>query len=679
MVSILPPPFSHRYNNIHNTKNFKDFNTQSELHKCSDYIQFTQATMDFIRRNKSFVYTLGLRTFVIDVLISNYKLVETVSFIGSPKRAEEWIYLGYAYFRMNNASALTDLCTSFNEHFNGNKKEQIIFIRETLILLIGSVKRTFGIEISSQLDFFEKKLEIENTTANVPLYKLLAYLLTAFALFYRGEINRCESFTLKLKDIAEFQEDQYILASLENIMGILKMKKGEYDNALDLLGIAAIYTEETGVLQNYGMILNNRAAIFSSLGKYDEALELLEKLYTSLKIEDNPLQYLIATVNLGEILTYQNRFKEAEKIVIEAIEVLEKFAFDIAEPYLNMANIQIMKNKEKDAKQYLDKADEVVQKTNDINASLFYDFIVSNYYIKFEDNDELAIIHLKNCLEKAIQTFNYEYVIKSQLFLVDIYLSRFSDDLGMNSYSNIIYYAENVINIAKEQNLPHIETDILLMKGRLELTFGVKDEARKSIERAYTIATNNYYMELRSRAEDLLYELNHQSDIISQAKLEAKNMTQESIHEKYLSFKFLKEAKEIKNKLYGVILLDSGTGIPYYEYYSNEGETKDAVLLTSALSALQMYTNSVFNGMQLKRVKHEEYMFLMDQLSEKDNIILICDRENFKLRLNLSQFKEDLKNSKKVVDNIKAFKKDTDRVMEELILKNFQENLSIQE
>ncbi len=672
MALVLPVPWKHRYPELLEMEEFKQFANEIRLEEKKNILEISKAIKEYTGENKQKRHTTQLRLFIIDVLLSNYYLNECLSFIAEPQNKEEWLYKALCYYRLNNYKAIQDLLHKFQAQYQAQPYEEIGFYQEAMFLLIALVRRSFGFSIVSQLETFYDLVEEEEQEQLLPLYKLLMYSVVSYIYFYRGEIDNCEIIAKKTRYLAEKEEDLYLLAMLENLAGIIAMKRGEYQEALALMELALEYSEKTGVNVDTGRAVNNRAAIYATLGKWQKAYEELQHFY---EIANNPLHKLIAITNIGEVLCYLNRKEEAREKLEEAISIVVEDNLTIAEPYMNMALIHLYEGDQEQVLQNLDEANRILKITNDVNASVYYHYLLAWYKIKFEEKKRDAIKLLKTCLNEALKTYNYEYVIKAQLFLVDIYITDFLITRSIDDYSRIIYYADNIIKISREQNLPHVEADIIIMKGRIDMINGDYDGARERINEGRRIANENYYIEIRSKAEDLLNEINQITSREKKITLKKQELDVPSMQEQYNSFKFIKEAKKIKNNVYATLLVDMRSGVPYYEkYFKKKKETEkeeiDEILVSTTLSAIQMYTDNMMERKtKLSSFSYQNYAILMDTVTNNDNLILICDQETFDIRVKIKNLKHSIMDKKINLDALKKFNKKDHRLDE--LIENF--------
>lgn len=132
-----------------------------------------------------------------------------------------------------------------------------------------------------------------------------------------------ENYNIALKLAADLtgREQRELFAHLNNHIGIIHAKKGEYDDALKYFLSALEVWEEQGHKKRTAMILGNVGTLHSKIGDYDKALEaLLKARQISLSINDR-LRVASSMHNLGDVYRLKGEYRNALNAYQKSLDI----------------------------------------------------------------------------------------------------------------------------------------------------------------------------------------------------------------------------------------------------------------------------------------------------------------------------------------------------------------------
>jgi tetratricopeptide (TPR) repeat protein len=199
----------------------------------------------------------------------------------------------------------------------------------------------------------------------------------ARALIMMDMKDRAEKFYLEAERIAESISDEKELAEVENDLATLLYDLGRYEEAVEKIEKAIKIRERLGDREDFAESLVNAGEIYKKIGEFEIAEDCFreaEKIYRELLEKDKSMVFNLAITlsNYSMLHKMKGRYEEAERLLNESLELmqdLEKkdrdFAQFVATTLKHLGDLhREMKNYER-AREYYEKSRE---KFRDIQA-----------------------------------------------------------------------------------------------------------------------------------------------------------------------------------------------------------------------------------------------------------------------------------------------------------------------
>lgn len=112
-----------------------------------------------------------------------------------------------------------------------------------------------------------------------------------------------------------------LAATITGNIGHVYFSFGQYNNAMECFEHAYDYKMETQHLVSAGDMLGGMAGVFVFQGEYEKGLEFLKRAIRLHRQCNHPRGVVVGTMNLGISNQRMGRFRKAEKLLIEALEL----------------------------------------------------------------------------------------------------------------------------------------------------------------------------------------------------------------------------------------------------------------------------------------------------------------------------------------------------------------------
>jgi tetratricopeptide (TPR) repeat protein len=279
------------------------------------------------------------------------------------------------------------------------------------------------------------------------------------------------------------------------------------------------------------------------------------------------------------------------------------------------------------------------------NASLYY--LRGLLYHQRMNLDD-AIRYLGKCLEMAVETDLFDYVVKSQIQLAAICLKRYRIHGNEKDYYSSLHYSENLIQIAKELELDELWTEALLLRAILRKIAKDVYGARDDLNQARAMAKSTGQDSVEILVEQELQEVRR---LVARAnrkkRLDTNNgdsMMDEAleaipaIFDESLKLEVSRESLEISVELKRLVIMNLSSGLPLYTYSFNGRMGEKGDLVYGFLSALSHLASEVMDspGM-IRSISHEGSTVMMEH-KEAYMAALFASREDFRARQSLQRF-----------------------------------------
>jgi len=194
---------------------------------------------------------------------------------------------------------------------------------ERLKVLIDLIISCMSVSSKKAIKYCEQAVEFQASSSSVE-DRIKSFQLAAKTYMVSGDYKSASKHLIAAKDIAdEFGDpDQIILVSI--FQSEFFLRKGEYQNAVELLEKTV---RKTGEIENgYILVslLNHLGIAYDGLGKYDATLEYYFKALDEIEKSGTRAQCCSTHINIGNTYSKQDEFEKAYQHYTEAMQIAEE-------------------------------------------------------------------------------------------------------------------------------------------------------------------------------------------------------------------------------------------------------------------------------------------------------------------------------------------------------------------
>lgn len=316
-------------------------------------------------------------------------------------------------------------------------------------------------------------------------------MLEAICYTTRGEHKKAqEMFESLFSEVKDFEHSPYYPASLANY-GHTLFYQGEIIKATEQYQKALKESKKRGLPDD--QILNNLALAYNQLGKYSKAIETAKEAIRKKEEKEDWYGWVIAKVNLSTFYSYINNFREAHRMVDEALQFAEYkyFKRELAGAYSAKGAILIREKKVVEAYEILHKSKELLENIGirdilpEVLARLGFVSILLGYNIEARE----IIEKLEEMAEKQESYYYFVWAISLETLLC--------------------YYLEKTYRTLE---ILEKELEILLEFGLYNVYF------QTACLCSYIYAADNQFEEVEKIAKKALEIANQQKNEINRVK-----------------------------------------------------------------------------------------------------------------------------------------------------------------
>ncbi len=169
-------------------------------------------------------------------------------------------------------------------------------------------------------------------------------IVTANAEAQLGELDAAEAHVNQGTGIIQkiYNNNSYLLVSANEVLGLVYYKRGENNNSLAAYSVAI-----ENAIKYFGndsrqeaSLLSNQGVTFQVMGNYAGAEVVLRKSLEIRKkiLGDEHPEYAISLLNLSMVLVMQSRFDEADKLLVNAINIYVKKKLENTSNFISLMN-----------------------------------------------------------------------------------------------------------------------------------------------------------------------------------------------------------------------------------------------------------------------------------------------------------------------------------------------------
>ncbi|MBD3405373.1 MAG: tetratricopeptide repeat protein [Candidatus Lokiarchaeota archaeon] len=478
-------------------------------------------------------------------------------------------------------------------------------------------------------------MEFDNLLETYPEQVEEPIIETMFALYVVGSLlrevgqaNRAKRITDTLEDMAESKNHRMMLALVENLRGNICNLLGEFTEAEDHYLRFQELSEELSFELGLGMALNNLGTLRLNSLRLEEAVEYFEAALAYMKMD---VAKVVSLANLGEIQTILGKYQDAEKHLIEGIQLEEKTKRGIIEVYTWYVILLVKKGNLKKAQEYLKKAEVIaehsekpLQKAAYLHSKGVFEAAMGDFTSAVEVLESVVRLSKKNVA--------FEHLVRSKLELSRVYLKAYHNENNEEYLASSTYHIQDIIQIAGEQGLKALYAEALVIRSDILTIAGKINEAKGDAERVLGIAE---FLE----DERLLQEacLRIEAFEARTRGIEPKKYT--STMDRIAGFKPAGKIKEVPRPLlHAIIALNRSSGLPEYVHYFDTTIEMDSSIIGGFITAINQFSKQMMGlGGLLRSINHEGFTVMMEHSDERI-MTLICNEETFDMRYLLREF-----------------------------------------
>ncbi len=318
--------------------------------------------------------------------------------------AEVFLYYGnYFYYTRNIAKAkvyleranITAKATK-NKHIETLSKIRLLFMDYEAGFDEGVEK-----EFLLMLEETKKEKDYENT---VELLNLLGILNEE-----QNKLQEAARLYLEGLTFSESHNIKHYPAVFRNNLGLIKLYTDQTDDALRDFEKGLELTKKENDRNLASHIEINMCLIYVSKNRLNDALKLFADVINYARVNNHPRELSSAFINLGSAFNNTNRPEMALSYMDSAINVLKHYnlLLELTKAYLGKADVLVGLKRINDARQTLDLADALIDKTAQLDDRATY-YLFLYHLEKAEKNYKTALDNylsyrnLKDSMEKTV-------------------------------------------------------------------------------------------------------------------------------------------------------------------------------------------------------------------------------------------------------------------------------------
>ncbi|MHA1929518.1 MAG: tetratricopeptide repeat protein [Candidatus Thorarchaeota archaeon] len=479
---------------------------------------------------------------------------------------------------------------------------------------------------------FDNMLETYPEQVEDPLTETLFTLYVVGTLLREvGQAGRASRITDTLEGMATKQENRMFLALTENLRGNICNLHGEFKEAEYHYKKMGEISEDLSFRLGLAMSYNNLGTIRANSLRLEEAIEYFEKSYAHFDVDARKKAPL---VNMGEICIMLGRYQEAEKYLQEGVRLEKKTQSGTLEIYTYYSILLTKIGEGKKAADYLKTASKLAETSEQPLQKGAYLLAKGNFEI-FSKDWKGAISSFEEVLKIARQNSMFELLVRSELELARTYLQLFRSVEDNAVLTKAIYHIDDLIQIAKEQELQSLYAEALILRSDIYRIAGKELEAKGDLERAHSIALFAEDGRLQAHAKQRL-------EVVEIPVLDPSTMDEALVNKTIDRMAGFKPAGKLKTVprplLRALVALGRKSGLPEFVHYFDADLEMDSSLLSGFISAITAFSSELMGDRGLLRsINHEGFTVMMEYTDHRI-VTLIADKETFDIRFLLSEF-----------------------------------------
>ncbi|NWF96545.1 MAG: hypothetical protein HXY34_10440, partial [Candidatus Thorarchaeota archaeon] len=399
--------------------------------------------------------------------------------------------------------------------------------------------------------------------------------------------------------------------------------------------------------------------------------DALENFRAAYEIMDTDIGRQASLANMGEIGIHLGRYAEAEDYLARASRLEDKTRKGMIEIYVWQAILMARMQREREASTYLERARKIAdnsEKPLQRGLYLYARGICDSEAGRYSD----AVRSLEKVLRVAKENHVFELMVRAELELSRSYMKAFLDGSNQDALARAAYHLDDLIQIAKEQELQSLYAQSLLLRSQILVLAGKTHEAKGDLERASSVASFVGDTRLIREAEMQMGTL-ATSQIPSPTSIDRSGLARSL--DRATGFRPAGQLKEVpRPDLHVLLTLDRESGLTEFVHRFETDIQMDGILIGGFISAIISFTSHLMGDVGLLRsINHEGFVLLMEYTPRRI-VALIASQESFEIRYLLREFAqryEEAYATTRVSDGIRADEFDrAERMVREIFLQS---------
>jgi tetratricopeptide (TPR) repeat protein len=305
----------------------------------------------------------------------------------------------------------------------------------------------------------------------------------------KGELDTALEYHQKSLQIFEKTGNKQGIAYAFNNIGIIYSSKGELDTALEYYQKSLQKVVEIGNKQDISGLFNNIGNIYMRKGELDTALEYHQKSLQIFEEIENKQDIATAFNNIGDIYSLKGELDTAREYYQKSLQIREGIGnqLDLSLSLFNIIELMLIKNK-KLAKHYLAQL-QLIAKEND-NKVISQRSRLAEALILKSSNRGRLIAKAHDILEIIVQEEIVMFTITrdAMLNLCEILLIEYKNFEEDEILEEALDLLDQLNSKAQEQSSFSLSIESMILKARIKIIHGKFDQARKFLVQANKFA-----------------------------------------------------------------------------------------------------------------------------------------------------------------------------------------------
>jgi CHAT domain-containing protein/tetratricopeptide (TPR) repeat protein len=386
----------------------------------------------------------------IKYLNRDRSLLESIGYAGTERYSQTLLNLSDAYAIIGNytlALLYAKELVNNDALIFGEQDDNYVSSVIHLITLLNMIDDFGEAEKILQITL-RKQMATSTAAANIMLQLGKLYITT-------GQFTKSRKLLEQSIVLLTFDSENYSdnLINAKATLGNLLMSMGKYAEAEELF--EEILAETSPENQNHQSGINNLAVLYQEVGQFDLSEQYLRRLASidSIQIGVSHPEFSITLSNLGIALLEQDKFSEAEALLLASKGILENMAMQNSISYAirlnNLAKLYLKTERYDSAKIYLLQSSSIIANALGKKSTQYASLVLNSGDAYLQSNDEKSAEKFyKNAIKirkQKLGTSHPAYGIAVQK-LAELYTQQGKIKKAANLYSAVFENHEHQIN-----------------------------------------------------------------------------------------------------------------------------------------------------------------------------------------------------------------------------------------